>query len=454
MLKLRLTPDKSRQIHILMTLCVGMFMAILDVNVINIATINIQSDFHSSISAITWAVDAYNLTLSGLMISAGVLADHYGARRIWLLGLAVFTGASVGCGISGSMAQLILLRLIQGGGAALFIPASFSLLSSLWPDKLARQWAIGLFGGIVAIAAAMGPILGGFLVSYFSWRSIFLINLPVGLYGMLAGYRLLPCLSGGQRKGVDIAGQMLAIAMLACVSYVLIQLPVQGWRHSFLPFIALLALLCAAGFIVVEWRSVSPMLPLFFFRSRAFNLANLTGFSINACYFGSLYALSLILQQHLHYTPWQTGIALLPLAVCLMVGNLSAGRLMSRWGVKKQMIAGLLLSAVGYCGMLSLDEQMTFSVVIAMALLAGGVAFVVPPVTAIVLSGRASDTAGTASAVHTAFRQTGSLMGIAVAGLIFSLATSPLVLLMVISALIHILLVLGICLTLKEVGLK
>ncbi|MFE8152630.1 MFS transporter [Brenneria goodwinii] len=452
MSQLCLATDKSRRIHILLTLCVGMFMAILDVNVINIATLNIQSEFHSSISALTWAVDAYNLTLSGLMLSAGTLADRYGARRMWLLGLMVFTGASAGCGISGSMPQLIVLRLIQGVGAALFIPASFSLLSAIWPDSLSRQRAIGLFGGMVSVAAAAGPVLGGVLVSYFSWRSIFLINLPIGLYGVLTGYRLLPCPPGNPGKGLDMAGQILAIVTLGCISYVLIQLPAQRWSHSLLPLITLVSLICAAGFIVAERRAVSPMLPLPLFRRRAFNLANLTGFSINVCYFGSLYALSLILQQHLRYTPLQTGLALLPLAVCLMIGNLSAGRLMSRWGVKKQMIAGLLLSGMGYAGMLGLDEQITFFVVMAMALLAGGVAFVVPPMTATVLSGATPDTAGTASAVHTAFRQIGSLMGIALAGLIFSLAASPLALLMAISALIHVLLALVIIFRLNVDG--
>ncbi|NDL64337.1 MFS transporter [Acerihabitans arboris] len=441
--------NTQRQMILLITLCVGMFMAILDVNVINIATINIQSEFHSSITAITWAVDAYNLSLSGLMLSSGVLADRFGARRIWLLGIALFTGASAGCGTSGSILELITLRLVQGIGAALFIPASFSLLSAIWPESGSRQRAIGMFGGLVSVAAAAGPVVGGFLVSGMGWRSIFLINLPIGLYGIYSGYRLLPCSPRKNPKGLDMIGQILAIATLGGISWVLIELPMQGWTQSMLPFITLLTLLCAAGFVTVERRTTSPMLPLYFFRSRAFNLANITGFFINVSYFGSLYALSLVLQKQWHYTPFQTGMALLPLAVFLFVGNFSAGRLMSRWGVKTQMIGGLLMGTVGYAGMIALDRQITLAVIIAMALLAGGVAFVVPPMTATVLSGKTQDTAGTASAIHTAFRQTGSLVGIALAGLIFSLADSPLTLLMEISALIHLLLAIGIGLTLS-----
>ncbi|TKI04493.1 MFS transporter [Martelella alba] len=430
-------PGRPFQFQTLLVLCAGMFMAILDVNVINIATVAIQSRFNASLSALTWAVDAYNLALSSLMLSAGVFTDRYGARRIWLLGLVVFTGMSVGCGLSGSMDLLIVLRLLQGSGAALFIPASFSLLSLIWPERAARQRAIGLFGGIVAIAAAMGPILGGFLVGCFGWRSLFLINFPMGCYGVMAGRRLLPRSAGGKRTGLDAAGQLLGIATLGGFSYVLIQFPSQEWSKSALPVVCLFSLLGAAAFIAAERRAVSPMLPLAFFRYRAFNLANITGFGINACYFGSLYALSLIMQQQWRYTPLQTGMALLPLAVCLMVGNLLAGRLMSRWGVKKQMVAGLAASALGYAAMLCLTPGITLYAIIAMALLAGGTAFVVPPMTATILAGSTAGTAGTASAIHTAIRQTGSLLGIALAGLTLSQAGSPLTLIMTVSALFH-----------------
>lgn len=166
-------PHERHQFVVLVTLCVGMFMAILDVNVIKIATISIRSEFHAPVSAITWAVDAYNLSLCGLMLSGGTLADRYGSRRIWLSGLVLFTCASLGCGISVAMWQLISFRILQGAGAALFIPASFSLLSAGWPDRHARQQAIGMFGGLVSVAAAAGPVLGGVLVGDFGWRSIF-----------------------------------------------------------------------------------------------------------------------------------------------------------------------------------------------------------------------------------------------------------------------------------------
>uniref|UniRef100_UPI00101F44AD MFS transporter n=1 Tax=Rahnella sp. RFA10(1/100) TaxID=2511202 RepID=UPI00101F44AD len=251
-------------------------------------------------------------------------------------------------------------------------PAIFSLkilmLSSLIPDRHARQQAIGMFGGLVSVAAAAGPVLGGVRVGDFGWRSIFLINLPVGLYGICSGYRLLPAALPSRLRALDFTGQVLAMATLGCLSWVLIQLPEQEWGQSALP--------------------------------------------------------------------------LMPLAFFLFVGNLSAGRLMRRWGIKKQMVTGLLAGSAGYAGMILLNGQITLLVFISMALLAGGVAFAVPPMTAVVLAGRTRDTAGTASAIHTTFRQTGSLVGIALAGLIFSCTQAPITVLMGLSALVHLLLAL------------
>lgn len=439
-----LTPGQPGRFPILLVLCAGMFMAILDVNVINIAIISIRSDFAATLTELTWAVDAYNLTLAGFMLSAGALADRYSARRIWLLGVLVFTGASLACAMSGSIGQLITLRLIQGAGAAMFIPAAFSLMPIVWPETLARQRAIGLFGGIVAVAAAAGPVVGGCLVSYFSWRSVFLLNLPIGLGGITAAYRLLPVTDNQRGQVSDIAGQCLGIAALAGICFILIQLPVQGWRSGLIELIALMTAGCGAGFIALERYAAAPVIPLFLFRHPWFNIANLTGLLVNACYFGAIYALSLLLQQTLRFSPLQTGIAMLPLAVCLMAGNMLAGRLMARWGVKKQMMAGLLLSASGYLGMLSLHDGINAEAIGAMVLLAGGTAFVVPPMTVTILRSVPLSKTGIASAIHTTLRQIGSLFGVALSGLAFTLLESPWVVLMLVCALIQIVLALAI----------
>ncbi|WP_410012782.1 DHA2 family efflux MFS transporter permease subunit [Sodalis sp. C49] len=430
------------QFAVLLVLCAGMFMAILDVNVMNIAIVSIQSEFRTTVAGMTWAVDAYNLALTGLMLSAGALADRHGARRIWMLGLLLFTGASLGCGLSHSIVQLIVLRLAQGMGAALFIPASFALMPLIWPINAARQRAIGLFGGIVSLAAAAGPVLGGFLVGFFSWRSVFLINIPIGLCGLLAAFRLLPVVTGGHGRGFDPAGQGLGIATCAGISYLLIELPTRGWTNGLIQLSAGVALAGAAGFILAERRAVSPLIPQSLFMQRTFNIANLTGMIINVCYFGGIYALSLVLQQHLRFSPLRTGIALLPLAVFLMIGNILSGRLMARWGIKKQMIIGLVLSACGYFGMACLQDHITPLVIAAMAVLAGGAAFVVPPMTAAVLHSAPLSMAATASAVHTTLRQLGSLMGVALAGLAFTLISSPLATLMLVSMLSHLFLAL------------
>ncbi|WP_213992443.1 MFS transporter [Sodalis sp. dw_96] len=221
-------------------------------------------------------------------------------------------------------------------GAALFIPASFALMPFIWPDNAPRQRVIGLFGAIVSLAAAAGPVLGGFLVNYFGWRSVFLINIPIGLCGLLAAFRLLPRVHGGRERAFDMAGQGLGITTLAALSYLLIELPVLGWTSSLIQLAAGIFLAGAVGFIVVERRSVSPLIPPSLFQDSGFNIANFTGMMINVCYFGGIYALSLELQRHVHFSPLRTGMALLPLAVCLMAGNILSGRLMAHWGAKNR----------------------------------------------------------------------------------------------------------------------
>ncbi|XBS69873.1 MFS transporter [Acerihabitans sp. KWT182] len=233
---------------VLLVLCTGMFMAILDVNIINIAVVRIQAEFDTTLVAMTWAVDSYNLALAGFMLSSGVLADRYGARRIWLWGVVFFTGASLGCAVSRSITQLILLRLLQGTGAALFIPASFALMPIIWPENTARQRAIGLFGGIVAVAAAAGPVLGGVMIDAFSWRSIFLINIPTGLFAILSACRQLPRAFGNRGGHYDFIGQSTGLLGLACLSYVLIELPAQGWHDVWIRLAALAAFLSAVIF--------------------------------------------------------------------------------------------------------------------------------------------------------------------------------------------------------------
>lgn len=273
-------------------------------------------------------------------------------------------------------------------------------------------------------------VLAGILVEHFGWRSLFLINVPVGAYGAWYARQQLPETSKVTTDFLDFRGWILSFFMLACLSFVLIEWPVKYMSSIWLWGILLLGVLCLIRFIVVEKRHHSPMLPLSLFHNFAFNLANLTGFFINACYFGGLYALSLMLQQHWHYSPQQTGFILSPLAICLMFGNILAGRTMARWGVKRQMVLGLLLSSIGYLEIAHLTAHLGLVNWAAFVLLSGGVAFVVPPMTAAVLHSAPLRESGRASAVHMTIRQNGSLFGIAFASLILNLSSVPVLLFM------------------------
>ncbi|CAG9000254.1 MAG: Antiseptic resistance protein [Candidatus Celerinatantimonas neptuna] len=439
---------KTVHLRVMTVLCSGMFMAILDVNAVNIASLSLFHEFHTSISELTWVVDSYNLTLGGFMLGAGAFSDKFGAKRVWITGLLIFVMASLGCSLSFSIWQLIGFRLTQGVGAALFIPASFSLILAIWQERTVRQQAIGMFGGMVAVAAAVGPVLAGILIEHFGWRSLFLINIPVGVYGAWYARQLLPETSKVTTGPLDICGWVFSFFMLACLSFVLIEWPLTYISSTWLWGVLLSGVLCLISFIVVEKRHHSPMLPLSLFHSLAFNLANLTGFFINACYFGGLYALSLMLQQHWHDSPQQTGLMLSPLAICLMFGNILAGRTMARWGVKRQMMLGLLLSSIGYLGIAHLTGHLDIVNWASFVLLAGGVAFVVPPMTAVVLHHSPLRESGRASAVHMTIRQNGSLLGIAFASLIMNISGVPVSLLMEISFAVQLALVviLGGCL--------
>jgi len=399
---------------VLAVLSTGMFMAILDTNIVNVAMPAIRQGLGASLSGLAWIVDAYNLSFAGLMLSAGLLADLLGARRVFLCGLALFLLASALCGAAPTVAALVGARLLQGVGAALFMPSSLALLRAAYPEAGARARAVGVFGGLVATAAAAGPVLGGIVLGPLGWRGAFLINLPFGLLALLAGVRVLAPVPARRGQGADWAGQLLGMLALGALSFALIEGPARGWLSLPVCVAALSALLAALAFVRVERRGAAPMIPARLFADPALGGANWVGFVIGVAYFGSLFLLSLYLQQGLGLSPLRTGLGLLPLALCLTVGNVVAGQLLPRLGARRQIAAGLVLAAAGYllCAAATVSGSMPL-LLVAMLPLAGGTALAIAPMTATVLERAPADLAGTASAVLNATRQVGALVGAA-----------------------------------------
>jgi DHA2 family methylenomycin A resistance protein-like MFS transporter len=402
----------------LVILTTGVFMAVLDTTVVNVALNAMRASLHSSIAELAWIVDAYTLRFAALILTGGLLSDRMGARTVFLAGLAVFVAASAGCGLAPSVVALVAARVLQGGGAALFVPSSLAILRATFEDPRERARAISLWGGIVSTAAAVGPALGGLLVDAYGWRSAFLINVPLGVAGMVGTWIIVRHTQPARARPFDWAGQGTSTVMLAALCFAAIEWPVRGAQSPWVWGAALLTVVAAALFVVAERRARAPMVPLSWLVHRTLGAVNGVGFLINFGYFGALFVLSLYLQNVEHLSARQTGLVLLPLAVSLSAGNLLAGKLMARISMPNMMVGGLLISGVG---LLATSAALTahapmWLACAAMVVFGGGTALAVTPMTSSILAAAPGALAGTASGLLNAARQTGSLLGVAVAG--------------------------------------
>ncbi|MCD9229667.1 MFS transporter [Ralstonia nicotianae] len=400
----------------------GVFMAVLDTTVVNVALNAMRASLHSSVAGLAWIVDAYTLAFAACILTGGLLTDRIGARTVFLAGMAVFIAASAACGLAPSVAALIAARVVQGVGAAMFLPSSLSLVRATFEDPRERAWAIGLWGGIVACAAAVGPALGGFLVDAHGWRSAFLINLPLGVAGMAGTWLIVRHAPPARARPFDWAGQATSAVTLAALCFVAIEWPVLGTRSPWVWGAALLAAVAAALFIIAERRARAPLVPLAWFAHRTLGAVNGVGFLMNFGYFGALFVLSLHLQNVEHFTARQTGLILLPLAVSLSAGNIFAGGLMARFSMSSVMVGGLL---IGAAGLLATSAAVTAHAPLWLACAAmvgfgGGTALTVAPMTSSILAAAPSELAGTASGLLNAARQTGSLLGVAAGGAVIT----------------------------------
>ncbi|MFK7088927.1 MFS transporter [Chromobacterium violaceum] len=306
----------------LLALSAGMFMAVLDTNIVNLALPALQRSLDASLSQLTWIVDAYALGFAGLMLSAGWLADRFGPRRMLAWGLALFVLASLLCGLAPGARTLILFRLLQGMAAALFIPSSLGLLRHAFPHPAERARAVGLYGGLSASAAAAGPVLGGLLLAPLGWRGAFLINVPIGLAALLAIPFAVPHRQAMPARRADLPGQATGMLTLLLASYALIEGPRLGTPVLFALLLAVAG--CGRLFWRLENANPQAMVPPELFRNPVFAAANWVGFAIGVAYFGTLLLLSLYLQQGLGLDALHAGLAMLPLAGCLIIGNVAA----------------------------------------------------------------------------------------------------------------------------------
>ncbi len=400
----------------------GSGMAFLDGTVVNIALPEIGRDLGASTSALQWISNGYLLTLSSLILLGGSLGDRHGRRKIFSLGVALFTGASLLCAIAPSDELLIVARMLQGVGGALLTPGSLAMIeASFRPDDRSR--AIGAWSGLAGVSTALGPLLGGYLIEAISWRAIFLINLPLGIFVIWLAGRHVPETRDPTATGrLDSLGALLAALGLGATTYALIQAPEAGLSASIL-ITGVGGLATLAAFLVHEHRTPHPMMPLTMFASRQFSGANAVTFVVYAALGGVFFLLVSFLQISLGYSPIAAGAASLPVTALMLVFSARSGAFARKVGPRIPLTIGPLVIAAGLLMMLGIEPGDSYVTGIFPSIFVFGVGLtlVVAPVTATVLAAADSRQSGMASGVNNAVARVGSLLAVAVLPLVAGL---------------------------------
>ena len=416
------TNSSDRSLLAILVACSFAFIIVqLDVTIVNVALPQMGRELGAAVTDLQWVVDAYTLGFAVFLLSAGVIGDKFGARRVFLSGFALFTAASLACAMAPSAFMLNLARALQGVGAALLVPSSLAILNSAYAhDRKQLAKAIGWWTAAGGVSIAAGPVLGGLLLEAAGWRSIFWVNIPICVAGFWLTLRVVPALQGKSgARTFDWGGQLLAVAALTGLIGAIIESQERGLHDPLVQGGFALALVAGVLFIVVEQRVAAPMLPLRLFRSASFSGPVLFGVLVNFAYYGVIFVLSLYLQKLRGMSVLQAGLTFLPLTGTFIFSNIASGRMMAHTGVRAPMIVGGLIAAAGYglLGWMGISDHASFwQMLPGLALIPAGMGLAVPAMTTAILSGVDKQQAGTASAVLNAARQVGGAAGVALFG--------------------------------------
>ena len=409
-----------RKWWVLVAMVFGLFMPMLDNLVVNVALPTIQHKLGAGVSGLQWIIDAYTLTFASFMLTGGALGDLYGRKRFFMSGLAVFTLGSLACGLSGSTTTLVGFRALQGLGAAMLLPGSLSIITATFSGR-ERGAAIGIWAAMSGLAIAIGPVVGGLLVEHVSWQSIFFINVPIGITGlMMAHFIVTESKDPNTSRRLDPAGLVTGTAGLFFLVFALIEGNARGWRDPLILSAFALSAVVLVAFFVIESHRESPMLPLSFFRIPTFTAANIVAAAVFFAMFGSVFFLSLYLQNVDGYSPIGAGVRLLAFSLVILVVAPLAGRLSDRYGSRWFMTFGPLVAGGGLALLLRTHPGSPyFSVLLpAFLVLADGMAATMTPMTAAVMGSVETRHAGVASAATNTSREIGGVFGIALLGAI------------------------------------
>jgi len=412
--------QKRSMIWTLAITSVALFMVSLDNLVVTTALPVIRRNLHASISQLEWTVNAYTLTFAVLLLTGAALGDRFGRRRMFALGLLLFTGASAAAALSTSADALDIARALQGIGGAIVTPLTLTILSAGVPRER-RGLALGIWGGIGGLAIAIGPLVGGAIVSGVSWHWIFWLNVPIGLVlAPLALVRLEE--TRGADSGIDLPGLGLASAGLLGIVWGLVRGNAHGWTSLGIVLPIVVGVLLVAGFVAWELRARSPMLPMHFFRSRTFALTNVASLLMFFGMFGSIFLLAQFFQTVQHYSPLQSGLRILPWTAMPIFIAPIAGALSDRIGGNRIMTVGLALQAAGLAWIAAVQTPtVSYASLVGPFILSGaGMALFFAPVANVVLGSVRAEHEGKASGANNAIRELGGVFGVAVLASVFS----------------------------------
>jgi EmrB/QacA subfamily drug resistance transporter len=415
----RLLAPENRKWWTLAAVSFGLFMIMLDNTIVNVALPSIQRDLHIGISELEWIVNGYALTFAVLMLTGGKLADMLGRRRIFIVGLLIFTASSLACGLATSSHMLIAARVVQGAGAALMNPATLSIITATFPPRQ-RGMAIGIWAGTSAMALAIGPLVGGLITQYIDWSWIFFINVPVGALGIVvARLAIRESRDTSHEQRLDLPGLVTSAVGLFGLIYGLIEANNYGWTSTRILACFAIAVLGLGAFIVLELRQRLPMLDLSLFKNSTFAGSNVTMMLVALAMFGVFFYVSLYLQNILHYSPTRAGAAFLPMTILIILIAPVAGKFSDRVGSRWLVGIGMTLVAGSLLIFSRLDQSSSFWDLFPGLIVGGvGMALTMTPVTAAAMGAVAVDKAGVGSAVLNSMRQVGGSLGIAIMGAI------------------------------------
>jgi EmrB/QacA subfamily drug resistance transporter len=413
--------SQRRRLLVLAICCLSLLLVGMDVTIVNVALPSIRRELHVSLSGLQWTIDAYILVLASLLMLSGSTADRLGRRRIFQTGLVLFTLGSLLCSLAPGLGWLITFRMVQAVGASMLNPVAMSIITNVFTEPRERARAIGVWGGAIGISLGLGPIVGGVLVETVGWRSIFWINIPIGLAAIGLTARFVPESRAPRARRVDPVGQVLVIVALASLTYAIIEAPQAGWASSTTVGLLALSLVAIGVLLAYEPRRLDPLLEVRFFRSAPFSGATVIAISAFGAFAGFLFLNTLYLQEVRGLSALQAGLCTLPLALMTLIFAPLSGRVVGSRGPRGPLLAAGAAMCAGGLMLVGLQASTSLVWVLASYVVFGvGFGLVNAPITNTALSGMPRSQAGVAAAIASTSRQVGAALGVAVVGSVLS----------------------------------